>query len=80
MGGKRMAIRNWRIIQIDGDTGVLVYVDPEREHIRLYEGGDPELGKRLESRDGWYEKLEDEISGQLSLLAGLLQDQSDSPL
>ena len=36
-------IRSWRVMQVEGDRGVVIYCDPYTEHVRLYEGPSEEL-------------------------------------
>ena len=43
MTATRLVVRQWRLCSPEGLTdGVLVFFDPRREHIRLYEGVDPD--------------------------------------
>lgn len=44
MEPKRIRIRVWRVMYID--EGALVFVDPTREHVRIYEGPDPDFPTR----------------------------------
>lgn len=40
---KQIAVRAWRVVDVG--EGVMVFVDPRREHFKLFEGPDSRLGR-----------------------------------
>ncbi len=38
-----ITVRGWRVVKIEDQEGLLIYVDLTRERVRLYEGVDKDL-------------------------------------
>lgn len=59
---KELAIRFWRVVYVKG--GAMVFVDPTREHVRLFEGAHPEQWRHAPT-DRTDEELHGWVQGSL---------------